>query len=264
MRSPKIRRYAVIIAMALMLASVVVLADVIYYYQGVITAQVSAPPLVFYSGASFTYCPSPSPHPSPGGGPASGPGGSPGGSGGGPASGPGGSPGGSGGGPASGPGGSPRGQSPPPCTYSLNSIVSGYASFTASPKGTGFTATIQLTNASYAYFYHALGLVVNTQGWLYVTNVTVPSSNQIIISKMEIIVQNAYTNQTVCSFTVINYSQPITSPTQACPLSTGPYYISVLVQPNAPLSTSQSETVTLYFGYNVAHPESVPLPPISG
>ena len=249
MRSPKIRRYAVIIAMALMLASVVVLADVIYYYKGVITAQVSAPPLVFYSGASFTYCPSPSPHPSPGGGPASGPGGSPGGS---------------GGGPASGPGGSPRGQSPPPCTYSLNSIVSGYASFTASPKGTGFTATIQLTNASYAYFYHALGLVVNTPGWLYVTNVTVPSSNQIIISKMEIIVQNAYTNQTVCSFTVINYSQPITSPTQACPLSTGPYFISVLVQPINYLSPGLSETVTLYFGYNVVSNATVPLPPISG
>jgi hypothetical protein len=49
MRSPKIRRYAVIIAMALMLASVVVLADVIYYYKGVITAQVSTPPIVFYN-----------------------------------------------------------------------------------------------------------------------------------------------------------------------------------------------------------------------
>ncbi len=55
MRSPKIRRYAVIIAMALMLASVVVLADVIYYYKGVITAQVTTPPLEFYSGKNFTY-----------------------------------------------------------------------------------------------------------------------------------------------------------------------------------------------------------------
>jgi len=206
MRSPKIRRYAVIIAMALMLASVVVLADVIYYYKGVITAQVSGPPIVFYNG-TLTYK-------------------------------------------------IPTGT----CTFPLNSYVSDYANFTALP--TGFTATIQLTNASYAYFYHALGLVVNTPGWLYVTNVTVPSSNQIIISKMEIIVQNAYTNQTVCSFTVINYSQPITSPTQACPLSTGPYFISVLVQPITPLYTSQSETVTLYFGYNVVSNATVPLPPI--
>jgi len=203
MRSPKIRRYAVIIAMALMLVSVVVLADVIYYYQGVITAQVSTPPIVFHN-STLTY----------------------------------------------------NGEK-----FPLNSYFSGYVNFTALP--TGFTATIQLTNASYAYFYHALGLVVNTLGWLYVTNVTVPSSNQ-IISKMEIIVQNAYTNQTVCSFTVINYSQPITSPTTACPLSTGPYFISVLVQPNAPLSPSQSETVTLYFGYNVVSNATVPLPPISG
>jgi len=205
MRSPKIRRYAVIIAMALMLVSVVVLADVIYYYKGVITAQVSAPPIVFYN-STFTYT-----------------------------------------------------TSTGTCTFTLNSYVPGYANFTALP--TGFTATIQLTNASYAYFYHALGLVVNTPGWLYVTNVTTSGS---IIETLKIIVQSASTGQTVCSFTVINYSQPITSPTTACPLSTGPYFISVLVQPITPLYTSQSETVTLYFGYNVVNSATVPLPPISG
>jgi hypothetical protein len=204
MRSPKIRRYAVIIAMALMLASVVVLADVIYYYKGVITAQVSTPPIVFYN-STLTYT-------------------------------------------------TPTGT----CTFTLNSYVSGYANFTALP--TGFIATIQLTNASYAYFYHALGLVVNTQGWLYVTNVTIISGYD-IIKTLTITVQNAYTNQTVCSFTVINYSQPITSPTTACSLSPGPYFISVLVQPNTPLYTSQSETVKLYFGYNVVKGVTVPLPP---
>jgi len=47
-------------------------------------------------------------------------------------------------------------------------------------------------------------------------------------------------------------------------LKPGPYYISVLVQPVTPLSKGQSETVTLYFGYNVASQASVPLPPISG
>jgi len=201
MRSPKIRRYAVIIAMALMLVSVVALADVIYYYKGVITAQVSAPPIVFYNG-SFTYS---------------------------------------------------------SYTYELNSYFNSYVNFTALP--TGFTATIQLTNASYAYFYEALGLVVNAPGWLYVTNVTTSGS---IIGNMTIIVQNAYTNQRVCSFTVINYSQPITSPTTACNLNTGAYYISVLVQPVTPLSQGQSETVTLYFGYNVVRNKTVPLPPISG
>jgi len=206
MRSPKIRRYAVIIAMALMLVSVVVLADVIYYYQGVITAQVSAPPIVFYN-STFTYT-----------------------------------------------------TSTGTCTFTLNSYVPGYANFTALP--TGFTATIQLTNASYAYFYQALGLVVNTQGWLYVTNVT--TSGNEIIETLTITVQNAYTNQRVCSFMVISNGQPITSPTTACPLSTGPYFISVLVQPITSLSPSQSETVTLYFGYNVVNHATVPLPPISG
>jgi len=206
MRSPKIRRYAVIIAMALMLVSVVVLADVIYYYKGVITAQVSAPPIVFYN-STLTYT-----------------------------------------------------TSTGTCTFTLNSYVPGYANFTALP--TGFTATIQLTNASYAYFYQALGLVVNTQGWLYVTNVT--TSGNEIIETLTITVQNAYTNQRVCSFMVISNGQPITSPTTACPLSTGPYFISVLVQPITSLSPSQSETVTLYFGYNVVNHATVPLPPISG
>ena len=199
MRSPKIRRYAVIIAMALMLVSVVALADVIYYYQGVITAQVSTPPIVFYN-STLTY----------------------------------------------------NGEE-----FPLNSYFNSYVNFTALP--TGFTATIQLTNASYAYFYHALGLVVNTPGWLYVTNVT--TSGYDIINTLKIIVQSASTGQTVCSFTVINYSQPITSPTTACPLSTGPYFISVLVQPVTSLYTSQSETVTLYFGYNVVNSTTVPLPP---
>jgi hypothetical protein len=202
MRSPKIRRYAVIIAMALMLASVVALADVIYYYKGVITAQVTTPPLEFYSGKSFIY----------------------------------------------------NGKKIP-----LNSQVKNYANFTALP--TGFTAKINITNAYYVYFYHALGLVVNTPGQLYVTNVKASGS---IIETLTIIVQRAPTGPTVCKFTVISNSRPITHPTKPCPLSTGPYFISVLVQPVAPLYTSQSENVTLYFGYNVVSHATVPLPPISG
>jgi len=201
MRSPKIRRYAVIIAMALMLVSVVVLADVIYYYQGVITAQVSTPPIVFHN-STLTY----------------------------------------------------NGEK-----FPLNSYFSGYVNFTALP--TGFTATIQLTNASYAYFYHALGLVVNKQGLLYVTKVKASGS---IIKTLTIIVKSASTGESEsCSFTVISNSQPITSPT-TCNLSPGPYFISVLVQPNTPLYTSQSENVTIYFGYNVVSNVTVPLPPISG
>ena len=203
MRSPKIRRYAVIIAMALMLASVVALADVIYYYQGKITAQVTTSPLEFYSGESFIY----------------------------------------------------NGKK-----FPLNSQVKNYANFTALP--TGFTATIQLTNASYVYFYHALGLVVNTPGQLYVTDVKARGS---IIETLTIIVQRAPTGPRVCSFTVISNSRPITNPPTVCPLSTGPYYISVLVQPINYLSPGLSENVTLYFGYNVvSHGAPVPLPPISG
>ena len=204
----RMQKYLLLAAMALMLISVAVLADVIYYYKGVITATVSQAPLTFYSGKNFTYT-------------------------------------------------TPTGTT---CTVPLNSYAGSYANFTATSQG--FTATIQLTNASYAYFYHALGLMVNTPGWIYVTNVTI--SGTPIIEQLTIVIQNAYTGQSVCSFTVITNAAPIQGTTNACSLSTGPYLISVIAQPISSLSTNENETVTLYFGYNIVSSVTVPLPPISG
>ncbi|MGC9153092.1 MAG: hypothetical protein ACP5GY_05085 [Vulcanisaeta sp.] len=206
--NPKARKYVLLIAVAIMLISVVALADVIYYYKGVITATVSPAPLTFYSGSNFTYT-------------------------------------------------TPSGMT---CTAKLNSYVPKYANFTATSNG--FTATIQLTNASYAYFYHALGLVVNTPGWLYVTNVTI--SGTPIVEQLTIVIQNAYSGQSVCSFTVITNAEPITNTTGPCSLSTGPYFISIIAQPIASLSAGSTETITFYFGYNIASNATVPLPPING
>ncbi len=208
MRNEKMRKYVLLTMVVLMLISVVVLAHVIYYYKGVITATVSQSPLVFYSGKNFTYT-------------------------------------------------TPTGTT---CTAPLNSYAGSYANFTATSQG--FTATIQLTNASYAYFYHALGLVVNTPGWIYITNVTI--SGTPIIEQLTIVIQNTYTGQSVCSFTIIANAEPIQGTTNACALSTGPYFISVIAQPISSLSTGETETVTLYFGYNVVSNATVPLPPISG
>ncbi|ADY02374.1 MAG: hypothetical protein ACP5GZ_01780 [Vulcanisaeta sp.] len=204
----KTRKYLLIAAIALMLISVVALADVIYYYKGVITASVSQAPLTFYSGKNFTYT-------------------------------------------------TPTGTT---CTVPLNSYAGNYANFTATSQG--FTAKIQLTNASYTYFYHALGLLANTPGWIYITNVTI--SGTPIIEQLTIVIQNAYTGQSVCSFTIIANAEPIQGTTNACALNTGPYLISVIAQPIASLSTGESETVTLYFGYNIMSNATVPLPPISG
>ncbi|WP_054841814.1 hypothetical protein [Vulcanisaeta distributa] len=104
--------------------------------------------------------------------------------------------------------------------------------------------------------------MVNTPGWIYVTNVTI--SGTPIIEQLTIVIQNAYTGQPVCSFTVITNAKPIQGTTNSCALSTGPYFVSVIAQPISSLSTRETETVTLYFGYNVVSNATVPLPPISG
>ena len=204
----KVRKYALLAVLALMLISVVALADVIYYYKGVITATVTKQPLEFYSGSEFKY----------------------------------------------------NGEE-----YPLNSYVSKegtvYADFDA--ESWGFTAQISISNASYIYFYHALGLVPSKSGSIYVANVEIPSSNE-IIKQLTIIIQDARTDQSVCSFTVISNGAKQT-PTSACTLSADtPYYISILVKPMHNLSPGLTETITIYFGYNIVSNAAVPLPPISG
>jgi len=95
-------KIALITILATLALSVLVLADVIYYYRGVITAQVSPPPISFFQG--------------------------------------------------------PNGYAPP---YVV-----------ATPTSTGFNLVIQITNASYIYYYEVLGLNAYSWCWLYVTNVT--------------------------------------------------------------------------------------------
>ncbi|MGC9153091.1 MAG: hypothetical protein ACP5GY_05080 [Vulcanisaeta sp.] len=128
-------RIILIPILAAMALSVLVLADVVYYYKGVITATVSAPPLSFSVG--------------------------------------------------------PNGYMPP------------YVATSVSP--TGFTLTLQLTNASYIYYYQVLGISANTWCWLYVTNVTV--SNEELINNLWLYITSKQ-NLTYCVLPIIYKSMP--------------------------------------------------------
>ncbi|MFP3236939.1 MAG: hypothetical protein RXR10_05685 [Vulcanisaeta sp.] len=131
-------KIALIITLAALALSVLMLADVIYYYRGVITAQVSPPPISFFQG--------------------------------------------------------PNGYAPP---YVV-----------ATPTSTGFNLVIQITNASYIYYYEVLGLYAYSWCWLYVTNVTATPA---LISNMWLYIQTPQ-NQTYCILPVIYQSAPTPLP----------------------------------------------------
>ncbi|MGC9178918.1 MAG: hypothetical protein ACP5GZ_01785 [Vulcanisaeta sp.] len=133
-RNAKYSRIALILMFMALAISVLVLADVVYYYKGVITATVSQAPLTFFPG--------------------------------------------------------PNGYVPP---YIATSITP-----------TGFSLTIQLTNASYAYYYQVLGMNVYSWCWLYVTNVTV--SNE-LINNLWLYITTPQ-NQTYCILPVIYKAMP--------------------------------------------------------
>ena len=131
-------KIALITILAILALSVLVLADVIYYYKGVITAQVSTPPISFFQ--------------------------------------------------------EPNGYAPP---YVV-----------ATPTSTGFNLVIQITNASYIYYYEVLGLNAYNWCWLYVTNVTATPT---LISNLWLYIQTPQ-NQTYCILPVIYQSAPTPLP----------------------------------------------------
>lgn len=123
---------------------------------------------------------------------------------------------------------------------------------------TGFTASIALTNSSAAYFYQAGTLTVNTAGSIYVTSITPPSGPS-MINTMTIYIMSS-SGSTVCSFTVLSGGSPTTTPSSTCSLGTGTYYINLYVVPNTPVTSTESETVTVNFGYNVVSSTSISVP----
>jgi hypothetical protein len=162
-------KIALITTLAALALSVLVLADVIYYYRGVITATVSKPPISFFQG--------------------------------------------------------PNGYAPP---YVV-----------ATPTSTGFNLVIQITNASYAYYYEVLGLYAYSWCWLYVTNVTATPT---LISNMSLYIQTPQ-NQTYCILPVIYQSAPIPLPMPTYQSCTAGYWKTHTTVP--PWSSQYPPSATL-------------------
>jgi len=126
---------------------------------------------------------------------------------------------------------------------------------------TGFTVSLYITNSSAAYFYQAGKLTVNTPGYIYISSISISGSN--LVSSMTIYIQNANTEATEASFTIISGGDPASTPSSVYSLSSGTYYISIYVVPNTPLpqpSTGATETITVTFGYNLVSNTAVPTP----
>ncbi|AWR97945.1 hypothetical protein DFR86_10635 [Acidianus sulfidivorans JP7] len=138
----------------------------------------------------------------------------------------------------------------------------GYYIDVSAPKGTNsFTAYINITNSSYAYFYEAVTLNAYQALNLYITNISIAQSST-YINNMWIVIGSS-TNPSEYSIQIISGGKP-TTPSTPITLTTGTYYVSFLVQPTTPLpapSTTSIATVTVYFGDNVATSSNIPLPP---
>jgi len=163
-------KIALITILATLALSVLVLADVIYYYRGVITATVSKPPISFFQG--------------------------------------------------------PNGYAPP---YVV-----------ATPTSTGFNLMIQITNASYAYYYEVLGLNAYNLCWLYVTNVT--ATTPPLISNLWLYIQTPQ-NQTYCILPVIYQSAPTPLPIPTYQSCTAGYWKNHATVP--PWSSQYPPSATL-------------------
>ena len=124
---------------------------------------------------------------------------------------------------------------------------------------TSFTANINITNASLAYFYQAVTLTVSKTANIYFSNITY-NGNVSYINNMWLVITNTSYNKQI---QIISNGKPV-QPTAALTLSPGTYYIGIVVQPNTPLpppSANSIATITVYLSDNVISSTAVPLPP---
>jgi hypothetical protein len=105
-----------------------------------------------------------------------------------------------------------------------------------------FRLSITVTNASYIYYYHVAEITVSKPETL--TLVSVEYSGE-LINNAWVYVENQW-GQYVAIMHVIANGKAC-SREQTITLEPGNYYISVLVQPNAPVHYGENATITLDF-----------------
>ena len=132
-------------------------------------------------------------------------------------------------------------------------------------SSTGFTANINITNASLAYFYQAVTLTVSKTANIYFSNVTyTPTTATNYINNMWLVITNP-SGSTVYHQQIISNGKAVAQASTTSPLvSPGTYYIGIVVQPNTPLpppSAKSIATITVYISSNPV--SGIPVPPPS-
>lgn len=129
---------------------------------------------------------------------------------------------------------------------------------------TSFTAYINITNASYAYFYGAVTLTVLTSSYIYFSNITYTYTTNYINNMWLVITTTS--GSTVYSQQIISNGKAVQPSTTSPLLSPGTYYIGIVVQPNTPLpppSANSIAKITVYLSNNVISGSPVQLPYLS-
>ncbi len=129
-----------------------------------------------------------------------------------------------------------------------------YEGTTITTSNAGFTVTAAISNAASIYYYDAVQLTVNQEGYIYLNDESISGS---AINTMYVYIAGGTVNGAI---EVIAYSSGVTTPTTGITLPVGTYEVSIKIIPNLPVTSTSLETVTLRFGYNVISSSSIPVP----
>jgi len=137
-----------------------------------------------------------------------------------------------------------------------------YVSVSNGTAGTGFSAQIYLTNSTYAYYYQIVQIKVNSEGYLYISNISLNSN---YIESAYLYIQSS-SGGSPTEIKIISNGNVVNGQTlpNAISLTPGKYYVSLLIKPTNPLPTPSTSlgNISLYFGYNPMMANELPLPPI--
>lgn len=154
----------------------------------------------------------------------------------------------------------------PPISLAVgpNGNENGYISTSITGYDYDFTATVYITNSTYDYYYQFLEITAKSNVYIYF-NTSTSSNTSTYIDNAWIVVQNS--KGTIVSVVPIISAGKAVAPSSSISLSSGTYYLSLIIQPvqnSLPETPSKTPITTFYvsIGANVVSSTAVPLPPL--
>ncbi|ALU29226.1 hypothetical protein [Sulfolobus acidocaldarius] len=148
-----------------------------------------------------------------------------------------------------------------------NFNVPSYINAQPSSGGSGFTAQVNITNATYNYYFNFMGLAVSKTGYIYLAKVAysyTATNNPIQNATLYIMNQQG---QIVYKYKlIVNGVVNSTLPSTPLQINSGSYIVSLLIVPyqgTLPKTPSNDlATITVNFGFSpmTASPPPIPLP----